>query len=137
VCRESDVTSANLVVFQGTPIVTLMSEVDVPEGFDPKKEPTEDDLEPISDPLTAVACRIMLTEIPTKATAAQACAKTEDIINQVIARGNGSVSDIHYSQCPDTKEIFALVTFTREEEVLEGEVMPPDEVVKPKRKGDK
>jgi hypothetical protein len=142
VCKESDVTSVNLVVFHGTPIVTLMSEVDVPEGWDESKEPTDDDLEPVVDPLSAMVCRIRLTEHVTNkgvtVSVADTCARTEDVLNDVIARGNGAVTDIHYSQCPDTKEVFALVSFSRAEEVHQGEVLPPEGAPKGKaKKGDK
>lgn len=138
-CQDTDVTGAHLVVINGRPIITLMAEteeMDEDEIEALRTEAKEDadaaeDLKnleesgfhvPTNEPLIVVVKRLLLTEQPKKdefkgMTDAQACAFTEDGLNKLLEKADGSVSLLQFAECATTHAAYVLVSFRRDDEV--------------------
>lgn len=138
-CQETDVTGAHLVVIHGRPIITLtaeteeMSEEDVEALTEEAKtdKDAEAELKALSevdfqvaanDSLIVVVKRLLLTEQASKGefkgmSGAEACAFTEDGLNKLLEKADGSVDSLQFAECSSTRDAYVLVSFRRDDEV--------------------
>lgn len=151
-CRDTDVTGAHIVVINGTPIITLTGETEhmadediealkVDAATDPEaqaelKELEEIDFEvPVGEPLMVVVRKLLLTDVPatpasgdrpaTKAmSASNACAFTEEKLNEVFDRADGTVHSMQFAECNTTHDAYALISYFRDAEVSAAEHAP-------------
>jgi hypothetical protein len=140
-CRDADVTGAHLIVIAGVPIITLTSEteqMDQDEIDDLTEQAKTDasvktELEeltaggfevPAHEPLMVVVRKLLLTDVKgsptTKAmSAAEACAFTEDKLNELFEKADGTVHSLQFAECSTTRDAYVLVSFVRDEEAHE------------------
>jgi hypothetical protein len=103
------------------------SEEDVADAKAELKDLEEIDFETsVGEPLVVMIRRLLLTpqeakgEVPAM-TAENACAFTEDSLNKLLEKADGTISSLQFVECNTTHEAYVLVSFLRDAEVHAGE----------------